>query len=314
MIFLNYHFYGYNIYNVKEGGILMKIKILLTLCILMLSGCSIAPSQPLRISSNLWIGYSPLFYIQQKGWLEDNNIKLINVVSLSESMEMYSSGFVDAFTGTQYELKQMQNQNPNLHTKILMDRSYGGDVVMGNRDIEALKKADKINVYLEVDSINSVLLESFIAMNGIERSVLKLIDKDPDASSMLSMKNEPTLIITYTPYDIGLHKSGYEVLDTTKNMQLFIMDALYIDDTIAKKYEDELIVLNRLIGRALNDLKKNPKEYYAAIYPFFKYEDDKAFSKALDSVQWIYEDRTSALLKQLKSQEIVVDKLMEPAK
>jgi len=231
-------------------------------------GCSIAPSQPLRISTNLWIGYSPLFYIQQKGWLKENNIKLVNVVSLSESMEMYASGFVDAFTGTQYELKQMQNENPKLHTKILLDRSYGGDVVMGNRDIDTLKKAESIHVYLEVDSVNSVLLDSFIAMYDIDRSVLHYIDKDPDASSMLGMKSEPTLIVTYTPYNIGLYNNGYKVLDTTKNMQLFIMDALYIDDSTAKQYADELRTLNHLIAKALDNLKQNPKEYYLTVSPF----------------------------------------------
>ena len=276
-------------------------------------GCSIIPSQPLRISTNLWIGYSPLFYIQQKGWLKDNNIKLVNVVSLSESMEMYASGFVDAFTGTQYELKQMQNENPKLHTKILLDRSNGGDVVMGNRDIDALKKAESIDVYLEVDSVNSVLLDSFIAMHGIDRSVLHYIDKDPDASSMLGMKSEPTLIVTYTPYNIRLHNNGYEVLDTTKNMQLFIMDALYIDDSTAKQYADELRTLNHLIAKALDNLKQNPKEYYLTVSPFFKYKDNHAFSNALDSVQWIYKDRSSVLMKQLKAQHIATDTLMEPA-
>ncbi|HSR74496.1 MAG TPA: hypothetical protein VLL31_06595, partial [Sulfurovum sp.] len=129
-----------------------------------------------------------MFYIQQKGWLKEHNIEMVNVVSLSESMQMYESGFVNAFTGTQYEFERMKKKVPDLEPIILLDRSLGGDLIVGNRDIETLQKAQKINVYLEIDSINKVLLECFAEHYGIDPSVLHLINKDSDESSMLAMK------------------------------------------------------------------------------------------------------------------------------
>ena len=293
---------------------MMKMKILLVVITFILSGCSISPSQPLRISTNLWIGYSPLFYIQQKGWLENSNIELINVVSLSESMQMYDSGFVDAFTGTQYEFKQMQKRVPSLQPTILLDRSHGGDVVMSNLDIEQLKNAQKIDVYLEVDSVNSILLERFIAIHGIKRSVLNMINKDPDASSMLPMQSDATLIITYTPYDVSLNDIGYKTVESTKNMHLLVLDALYADEEILEAYEDELAILNSLIAKALDHLKKDPKEYLSVIRPYFKYPDEKTFLNALKSIQWIYADRSSSLMNQFSSQNIPTEKLLEPVK
>jgi len=166
------------------------------LAIITAIGCSLSISQPLRISTNLWIGYSPLFYIQQKGWLKEHNIEIVNVVSLSENMQMYESGLVHAFTGTQYEFKQMRKQTEDLEPTILLDRSLGGDVIMGNRDIETLQKAKTINVYLEIESVNKVLLDCFVELYGIDASVLHLINKDSDESSMLPMKDEPTLIMS----------------------------------------------------------------------------------------------------------------------
>lgn len=275
-------------------------------------GCTISISQPLRISTNLWIGYSPFFYIQQKGWLKDHNIEIVNVVSLSENMQMYESGFVHAFTGTQYEFEQMQKQTPDLEPMILLDRSLGGDVIMGNRDIEILQKAQKINVYLEIDSVNKVLLDRFTELYGISPSVLHLINKDSDNSSMLEMKDEPTLIITYTPYDIPLKNNGYKVVDTTKNPSFFVTDALYTDSKTREEYAEELAVLNQLIAKALDHLKKDPEEYFSTIRVFFKYKDKDTFLKALESIQWIYDDRSLPLMKQLELYHMPTHNLLEP--
>jgi len=275
-------------------------------------GCSVSSPHPLRISANLWIGYSPLFYIQQKGWFKEHNIEMVNVVSLSENMEMYESGFVNAFTGTQYEFEQMRKKIPDLEPTILLDRSLGGDVIMGNRDIDTLQKAETINVYLEIDSINKVLLDSFIDLYEINASVLHFINKDSHESSKLAMKEEPTLIITYTPYDIELKKSGYKVLDTTKNLYLFVMDALYTDSKTRDDYTEELVVLNQLIAKSLNHLKKDPEEYFSTIKVFFKYKDLHTFLQALKSIQWIYNDRSSKLMQQLESHHIPTDNILEP--
>jgi len=254
-----------------------------------------------------------LFYIQQKGWLKEHNIEMVNVVSLSESMQIYESGFVDAFTGTQYEFERVKEKVPDLEPTILLDRSLGGDVIMGNCDIPTLQKAQKIDVYLEVDSISKVLLDSFVELYGINSLVLHLINKDTDDSSMLAMKDEPTLIITYRPYDIQLKKNGYQVLDTTKNLSLFVMDALYTDLKTRKKYAKELAVLNQLIAKALDHLKNDPEEYFSTVQVFFKYKDKDAFLQALDSIQWIYDVRSKPLMKQLDRHHIPTNNLMEPA-
>ena len=280
--------------------------------VLIAIGCSLSTPQPLRISTNLWIGYSPLFYIQQKGWLKEHNIEIVTLVSLSENMQMYESGFVNAFTGTQYEFEQMRENTPDLEPAILLDRSLGGDIIMGNRDIETLQKEKKINVYLEIDSVNKVLLESFTELYGIDASLLHLFNKDSDESSKLAMQEEPTLIITYTPYDMLLKKNGYQVLDTTKNMHLFVIDALYADANTREVYAEELAVLNQLIAKALDRLKKDPDEYFSAIRVFFKYQDKHTFLKALGSIQWVYDDRSLELMKQLEAHQIPTQNILEP--
>jgi len=110
-----------------------------------------------------------------------------------------------------------------------------------------------------------------------------------------------------------LKENGYRVLDTTKNLYLFVMDALYTDLKTREEYAKELSVLNGLIARALDQLKKDPQEYFSTINIYFKYKDVNEFLKSLESIQWIYDDRTSELMQQLESHQIPTEHIMEPS-
>ncbi len=290
----------------------MGKKIIIIIAMLLLSGCSQQTTEPLRISVNLWTGYSPLYYLERKGLLEAAHMKLVPLVSLSENKQMYLSGFSDVFTGTQHEYKAVKQQFPTLEPLILMDRSNGGDMVMANCDLETLKNAPKINVYMEIDSVNKAVFDDFIAYHNMDRSRFELINMDPYASSNLKMFNEPTVIVTYNPYDLKVKSNGYRMVDSTKNLQLFVMDALYANAKTMKSYATELGALNRLIAKALNVLKHDPKAYFTAINPYFKFKDYDAFMEALKGIAWIYDDRSSFLLKELQDHNISTKSLLEP--
>jgi len=79
-----------------------------------LFACSPTEKPPLKIVTNSWIGYSPLYYARQKGILESHNINLVNVVSLGEARQLYESGVAMAFTGTQYEFFQSYQSDHSL--------------------------------------------------------------------------------------------------------------------------------------------------------------------------------------------------------
>lgn len=198
--------------------------------VLLFTSCSLENKEKLRISATTWIGYTPLFYAKEKGWLEPLNIKLLNVVSLSENMYLYKAGNADAYVGTQYEYNFLANTTNSLIPVILFDKSNGGDVVMGNLDIEEFQnKNTPIDVYLEMDSINSILFEEFIKKYNLQNKQFNYINKDQAFISRLSNLENPTIIITYVPYNISLEKHGFKELASTKNNpDLLIVDALFM--------------------------------------------------------------------------------------
>ena len=155
------------------------IKAVLLSGLIALSGCAEKPDKTLNIIANSWIGYSPLFYAKEKGWLDEHDIRLSSVVSLGESLHIYQSAKLDAFAGTQYEYQTMYRKDPSVIPILLLDRSNGGDMIMGNRSLDAIKSENgPINVYLEINSINYPVFNDFIHQHKLEGKTFNYINSD----------------------------------------------------------------------------------------------------------------------------------------
>lgn len=266
------------------------LSILLSLMIF-LGACTSPSKDPLKISATTWIGYTPLFYAQEKGWLESINVKLINVVSLSENMYLYKAGNSDAYCGTQYEHSVLKDTMPSLIPIMLFDRSNGGDIIMSNHAIEALQNSSaEIDAYLEMDSVNYTMLEDFIHTYQIDEKRINYIDRDQiDISTLKNTQPEKQIIIiTYIPYDNLLKKNGFqEILSTKNGLDLLVIDALFTTKENFNTHKKQYAQVKTYIDDAIIALSKDPKEFYITIQPYMKDMSYEEFLASVDDIVWI---------------------------
>ncbi len=278
-----------------------KIILFLTI-IFLLSSCSSTEDQKLKISATTWIGYSPLYYAKEKGWLDSLNIKLLHVSSLSENMYLYDAGNSDAYVGTQYEYGILSKKDSSLLPIILFDRSNGGDIIMSNVSIQKLQNTtDSIDAYLEMDSINNTLLKDFIQKYGLQNKKINYINRDQAYISTLKNTHKTTIIVTYIPYDIKLKENGFTSIASTRdNLDLLVIDALFTTEQKLQKHKEQFIQLKKLIDKAINRLEKNPREFYDTVKPYMRditYDD---FYADLENIVWINKDISQELKKSIK--------------
>jgi len=268
----------------------MKIfTLLLTIFILTFSACSLEKKRDeLTISTNSWIGYAPLFYAKERGYLDKLNIKLILNVSLGESADIYSVGKADLISATQHEYFALKKSEHGIVPIILFDRSNGGDMIFSNKTVNELKKEKQIYAYLEIDSINAEILTDFLSKYGLNQKKIKFIDKDQSQIEDLKpAKTQAMLIATYVPYNIMLKKNGFEELASTRNLDtIIVVDALYVSKKILNREKNRLQKLKGIIDKSIAEIKKNKKASYKLVN---KYLGNISFSDYLASlklIQW----------------------------
>ncbi len=271
---------------------------------LVIVACSSQNYEKLKVSSSTWIGYSPLFYAKEQGWLKPLNIKLLNVVSLSENVYLYEAGNSDAFVGTQYEYNLLAQKKHSLMPIIMFDRSYGGDLIMSNVSIEELQETNAtIDVYLEMDSVNKTLIEYFVEEYNLKNKHINYINQDQTQISTLNAEHtkHPVIAVTYIPYNQTLQKQGFHELVSTKDgLDIFVVDAMFTTTEIFHRHQEQFIELKKLIDKALLVLKNDPHHFYESVKPYMNNISYDEFNASLNDIIWINNDLSKELVQRLK--------------
>lgn len=275
-------------------------------------GCSRdAETAPLRIAVNAWIGYAPLVYAQRMGWLKPLNIRLFETVSLGESLSLFESGSVDAFSATEYEFRLALETEPTLKPVILLDRSKGGDGIVANRTLEQLRQETApIETYLEADSVNMELFQQFIATRKLEHLPWKLINQDQASNTLLSpQRPASTVVVTYSPYKETLLDKGFSLLADTRSLDLLIIDGIFAPQAVIDSEAARWKQLKHAVDRAIDMAQRDPGLFLQATGQFLGIKTASQLQAALDGIEWINHP-SDALLEQLQGLQIPVDRVL----
>lgn len=292
-----------------------KLLVVLLLISAALSGCGDSADDRMKISTTNWIGFTPLFYADAKGWLAPYNVELLQVVSLSENMYLFEAGNSDAFAGTQYEYNILAGTDPQLVPVMLFDRSFGGDVVMSNVALNELTQADSIDVYLEMDSVNLTVLQDFARRHQLNATEFTYHNLDQalisnlDAASM----SGPTLLVTYNPYNFTLMRQGFSELASTRdNLDLLVVDALFTRLQTLQQRSAQFAALKRLTDTAITALFADPQEYFAAVQPYLQNMTYDEFAESMGNVLWLNRSLEASIAARLMEGNFPIRHLLSP--
>nr|WP_320115098.1 hypothetical protein [uncultured Desulfuromonas sp.] len=273
--------------------------------------CDTTDRQEIRISVNPWIGFTPVAYAQQKGWLDDCPVRLLWVVGLEENVKLYRQGLSDGFVATQYEYLKLPDPQ-KMAPYALFDRSCGADVILSNRTIDQLRTSSRITTHLEISSLNLDILHAFMEKHHLDPDHFILHPSDPGQSASLKDPAEPTLIIGYEPYATQIERNGFQRIDSTRSLdQVMVVDALWLSTQLSEQDLKTIRCFKQAIDHAIHDLHDNPHDYYLTVQGYLEGQSFAEFEASLAGIEWINSREKSALAKNaLQRQGIVTDTLL----
>lgn len=279
---------------------------------LILSSCSSEYDKRLKISATTWLGYTPLFYAEVKGWLKPLNIELLNVTSLAENMYLFQAGKSDAYTGTQYEYGVIRAEMPTLRPLMMLNKSNGGDLIMSNLSLKELQDStEEVDAYLEMDSVNSIVLQDFLNSHDMNQKNIHYFNMDQTQIQNLKIGTRPTLIVTYIPYNIALCQRGFvEIASTKENLNLVVVDALFATQEVYERHAEQFKALKKLLKRAIDALHDDPEEFYSTIKPYLLEMTYEQFEASLEQIVWIHDGISPALKQRLKETNFSTEELL----
>ena len=207
---------------------------LICACILLtLTACS-GPDAPLRVGTNLWPGYEPLYMARELGALDPAQVKLVELSSASQVMRALQNGELDAAALTLDEAIRLASQGVDLSVALILDESTGSDAVLAHAPLADLSQLRGKRVILEPGSVGELMLEGLLKQAGLQAGDIKRVYRTANEHARAFLNREGDILITFEPMVSQLVHRGKAVIFDSRALPGQILDVLVVrNDRIA---------------------------------------------------------------------------------
>jgi NitT/TauT family transport system substrate-binding protein len=238
----------------------VKFSSLIFIIFLALTACSEQPNVPLRMGTNVWPGYEPLYLARELGYFSEDTVKLVEYPSASEVIRAFRNNTIEAAALTMDEVLLLAQDN--LHPKVIViaDISEGADAILSKPEIKKFSDLKGKRIGVERSALGAYVLNRALTIHGLGESEIKVVDVEVNEHEKAYLQNMVDAVVTFEPVRSKLLQAGATLLFDSREIPGEIIDVLVVKEENLKKFSKE--INNLLTGwfSALKYMKANPHD------------------------------------------------------
>jgi NitT/TauT family transport system substrate-binding protein len=181
---------------------------------LALTGC-LAPAEPIRLGSIVFSGYEPIFLAREMGWLPQDQVKLVELLSNTDTLRALSTLRLEAAQLTLDEFVTARADGLDLRVIAVLDVSEGADAVIGRPGLDKSALRGQRIAY-EDGAAGAVMMQSFLDAQGLQPADVIKMPMTLDRSVEMFKSRQADYIVTAEPWVTQLESlGGVRVFDST---------------------------------------------------------------------------------------------------
>ncbi|PCI43045.1 MAG: nitrate ABC transporter [Proteobacteria bacterium] len=229
---------------------------LLGLMAIILAACSNNEPQPLlKIGSNQWIGYQPMFLARDLGLYDKKQVKLVELPSTTDILHFLHTGELDAAALTLDETLLAIDQGTPLSVILVFDFSNGADALIVKPSIKHLQDLKGKRVGVESTAVGSIMIYSALKLAKLNTEDIHIVYLPADEHLSAYQSGKVDAIVTFEPLRTQLLKKRCKELFTSSMIPGLIVDVLAV--------RTELLENQRVNIQALVDGYYKARHYMA---------------------------------------------------
>lgn len=246
----------------RSGRVLRVLAVSLPLLILIVA-CTGGPAQvpgPLRVATNVWLGYEPLYLARRLGYLPDETIRLVELPSTTDIMHALRTGTIEAAGLTLDEFLGLRAEGLDLRVALVFDASLGADALVARSDVATLADLRGRRVGVEQSAVGLVVLDAALKAGGLSMSDVEMVAVTLDQHLDAFGDGRVDAIVTFEPVLTHVRRNGGKVLFDTSRMPDRIVDLLVVRADVLDDMHEPLRMLVRAWFDALRYFEDNPAQ------------------------------------------------------
>lgn len=229
------------------------------LVLLVLLGCAQEPARALKVATNQWVGYEPL-YLARYIDAYQQNVDVVQLPSATDVMRALRNGNVDVAATTLDEALLLASQGEDLVVLMALDFSSGADVVLARPPIASLKDLRGQRVGVENTGLGALMLSAALEVAGLAVSDIKLVKLTNDQHESGYRDGAVDAVVTFEPAATRLRNSGAVQLFDSSAVPDLIVDVLVARRAVVEQREAGLRDLVNGYYKARDYMQSNPHD------------------------------------------------------
>lgn len=206
--------------------------------------CKQPPLEPLRLGTNRWPGYEPLYLAKKLGLLEKKHFRLIEYLSATDTMYAMRDKSIDLAALTLDEALVLIQDGLDLKVVLILDFSSGGDAVIAKPDISSLSALKGKRIAYEPGAVGVIMMDALLTEAGLSADQVILVNRTVDQHVQVYDQNQADVIVTFEPVVSALSAKGGHRLFDSRSIPGRIVDVLVVHKEI---FEQDKARVSQLI-------------------------------------------------------------------
>lgn len=239
------------------------------------TGCAREKPGTLRVGTNVWPGYEPLYLARSLGFYENAEIRLVEYPSTTSVIRAYKNNVIEVAAVTIDEALLLAEDGPAGYVILVADFSNGADAVVVKPGIDSVSGLKGKRVGVETTALGAYMLSRSLESAGLEPKDVTIYPIELQKHEKAFKDSLVDAVVTFDPVREKLISAGGKIVSDSSKMPGEIVDVLYIRRDILEKNRETVNTLVAGWFRALDHLQKNPADAARRVAPREKMEPEE---------------------------------------
>ncbi len=223
--------------------------------------CSSLLAEPvLRVGTNLWPGYEPLYLAREIGnndW--DQATRLVEYPSATEVLRAFRNRAIEAAGLTLDEVLLLRQDQVPVKVVLVMDISAGGDVIIARKGIDEVKQLAGKRVGVESGALGAYMLTRALEIHGLPLQEIDIVHLDVSGHRQAFESGQVDAVVTFDPVRTQLLAAGGRVIFDSREIPGEVVDVLVVYEQTLQEQPERIAQLVENWFRALALIEKEPR-------------------------------------------------------
>jgi len=258
--------------------------------------------EPLRVGTNVWPGYEPLYLARELGVLDATTVKLVEFRSATQVIHALEAGSIDACALTLDEVITVAGNGTPMTVVLALDQSFGGDSIVAQPGLTSVSDLRGKRIGVEDTALGAFFFLRALEVSGMSLEDVQVVRMDVARHAKAFKRREIAASVCFEPTRSQLIAAGgVEVFDS-RRIPGEIVDVLAVRSDLETSPASALRHLGAAWDEALAYMKSAPEKAYGVLGRRMGL-DPRATRDAFGGVKLLDRKESAALLRSEEFQQ-----------